>query len=237
MTRCFTVLGALALCAGCTNLTSLVKDEPTEQVASHPFGGEQPRPAPTKVSYAPAAQEVAFRVDRVGQELVGANPQAGLRPIFGTIGVPTPEIFHVGTTTLYVTEGLVKLCPTDRELSAVLASELGRMVAEREAAVSRKIRDPDVPAPAPLPIGGHGYAGDSDPSLVFEMSKYETRHPRQHKPLPRPDPVVVAKTLLEKAGHQPSDLDAVQPILQAAENNITLERQIKGLPPSSGWKP
>jgi hypothetical protein len=225
---------AVALLAGCTNFPSVA---PTDQVANHPFGDAPAQPAArTKVSYAPAAQEVAYRVDRVGQELVAANPQAG-RPVFGTIGTPAPEIFHIGATTLYVTEGLVKQCPTDRELAAVLASELGKMIAEREAAVSRKTREPEGLAPAPLPIGGHGYAGDADPSRVFEMSKYESRHPRQPRVLARPDPTAVARAILEKANRQPSDLDAVKPILEAAENNIALEQQFKGAVSQGAWRP
>lgn len=235
MGRWSILAGAGLVLAGCSSLP-FPKDEPTEQVASHPFSNEQP-PQRTKVNYAPAAQEVAFRVDRVGQELIAANPQVGLRPLFGTIGSQTPEIFHVGTGALYVTEGLVKQCATDRELGAVLASELGKMVADREAGVSRKLRDPEVLAPAPLPIGGHGYEGDADPSRVFEMSKFESQHPRHPRPLARPDPAVVARALLQKAGRLPTDLDAVQSILQAAERNVALEQQFKGTCTGSAWTP
>jgi hypothetical protein len=232
----------LVLASGCesfptlANLPGFSKEEPTAQVASHPFNNDVARTTQiTKVSFAPANQDVALRVDRVGQELA-VNSRSGLRPVFGTIGTPTPEIFHVGTQAVYVTEGLVKLCPTDRELTAVLASELGKMISEREAGAGRQCRDPEVAPPVDLPIGGHGYLGDADPSRMIEMAKFEQRHPRQ-RTLTRPDPNAVARSLLEQAGHQASDLQAVQPILQAAERNFALEQQFKGTPPQSGWRP
>ncbi len=234
----------LATLPGCASLpalpglSSFTQEEATAQVSSHPFTSEPARAAlKTKTSYAPAKQDIALRVDRVGQDLVVANPQSGLRPFFGTIGAQSPEIFHIGTQAVYITEGLVKQCPTDRELTAVLASELGKMISEREAGTGRQIRDPDGLPPVDLPIGGHGYAGDADPLRQTELARYEQKHPR-HRTLTRPDPNAVARSLLEKAGHQASDLQAVQPLLQAADRNCELEQSFKGAPPAqSGWRP
>jgi hypothetical protein len=234
---------ALVLLASCDTLPSLsnwMREEPTAQVASHPLN-TTPTTAPvrTSVNYAPAALEVATRVDRVGQQLLAANKHVGVgRPVFGTIGSPTPEIFHVGIGAVYVTEGLVKQCPTDRELTAVLASELGKIVAERVATAGKDITNPDVPGPVDLPIGGHGYAGDADPSHYVEMAKFAKTNPRQRAPA-RTDPDAVARYLLKEAGQQESDLQAVQPLLKAAQRNCDLERQFKGTPPpgAGGWTP
>jgi hypothetical protein len=230
------VLFGLAALAGCMNLPSLNTSGPTQQVANHPFNSDQPPATVRKASFAPASPETAFRVDRVGQQLIAANAQAGVRPFFGTVGAPATEVFHVGTQAVYITEGLAKQCKTDRELAAVLASELGKMISDREAAAGKQLRDPDAPPPSPLPIGGHGYAGDADPSLVFEQAKFEKRHPRQ-RVLSRPDPNVIARTLLQGAGQQPSDLQAVQPLLEAADRNLSIEQQFKGTQPKSGWQP
>ena len=78
-----------------------------------------------------------------------------------------------------LTEGLVKQCSTDRELTAVLASELGKIVAERVATAGKDVTNPEVPGPVDLPIGGHGYASDADPSHYVEMAKFEKTNPRR----------------------------------------------------------
>ncbi len=131
MARFIVILGLL-LGAGCFPL--LEADKGTPLVSNNPFGIEAPPPAPTKANYVPASKEVSLRVDKVGRELLTANSQIGVRPLFGTIGSEQPEVFHLETNLIYVTEGLVKKCRSDADLAAVLAAELGKMVAEREAA-------------------------------------------------------------------------------------------------------
>src|SRR5438105_4730924 len=85
-------------------------------VPSSPFGNPPVTSTPVaKVSYAPAAKELALRVDRVGREVLASNPNIGLKPLFATIGAPQPEIFHQGTSMVHVTEGLVKQCPGDAQ--------------------------------------------------------------------------------------------------------------------------
>src|SRR4051794_9073420 len=49
------------------------------------------------VQRAPATEEAGKRVICVGQKVVAANPQVGLRPALCTAGTPDPEIFHRGT--------------------------------------------------------------------------------------------------------------------------------------------
>src|SRR5205814_3578198 len=92
----------------------------------------------------------ASRVDALGRMLLAANPKIDAKPMFQTVGVAEPEIFHAGTTRIVITQGLVDLCQvgddkTDAELAAVLCFELGKMVAEREAVAPLNKR------PAPLP--------------------------------------------------------------------------------------
>ena len=69
----------LLLLAGCVPTQMLPEEPSTLQVASTPFA-EPKKPLPTRVNYAPASQQTAYRVELIRSKLVGENPQAGLRP-------------------------------------------------------------------------------------------------------------------------------------------------------------
>ena len=130
----FAPLLGLAGCLPCSpsaNRIPLVKSAP----------GVPSMPRPERlVSTAPAMKASSERVLQVGQRLILANPQLGLRPLFITVGVPQPEVFHkggsLGGCQVVVSEGIVRACPSDAELAAVLALELGKIVAERVALAS-----------------------------------------------------------------------------------------------------
>src|ERR1700722_9702497 len=80
------------------------------QVASNPFGQPGQQTTFNENSLAgqpPAPDEIAKRVAVVGQQIVALNPEIALSPHFITAGVQQPEIMHVGTNDLYITEGLV----------------------------------------------------------------------------------------------------------------------------------
>src|SRR5687768_2038812 len=120
----------LFLVGGCLPF-DLAEGDKTALVSNNPFGAEAPPTTKAKANYAPASQEVSLRVDKIGRDVLTANPQIGLKPLFATIGAPQPEVFHVDNRLVYVTEGLVKQCRSEAELAAVLSAELGKMVAER----------------------------------------------------------------------------------------------------------
>src|SRR4051812_40533163 len=143
MSRTLPALGlALVLLGGCLPL-DLFKDGPAlDQVPSEPFPAPAAATRRAKVNYAPAAQDAAMRVDAAGRKLLAANESLGVQPLFATIGASDPEVFHLDGSMIYVTEGLVRQCRSDAELSAVLALELGRLVGEREANTRREVRDP-----------------------------------------------------------------------------------------------
>ncbi len=135
----------LLLFAGCFSMPTGRDENATQQVGSTPFT-EPNKPAPTKVSYTAAPREISERAVQMLGKLLGDNPQTGLTP-FGTtfitaISSPDPEIFHKGQNYIYITDTLVKKCDTDALLAAVLANELGKMVAEREKSVADQIRAP-----------------------------------------------------------------------------------------------
>jgi hypothetical protein len=228
------LLGSLIL-SGCFPF-HFEGENKTALVSNNPFGVEAPPPATTKASYAPAAQEVSLRVDKIGRELIAANDRIAPRPLFGTIGAAQPEVFHIRTDVIYVTEGLVKQCKSNAELAAILAVELGKMVADRE--VSAGSGPAERMPPIRMPVGNNVQGRDSDLTAVAELGRFEQSNPKMlSRPLPRPDPMKLARGYLEKAGYQATDLDAVGSLLQAADKNVALERHFKGELPQSPWAP
>jgi hypothetical protein len=219
------------LASGC-----LPTEEGSTQIAYNPFGTPPPPPQQRTVSYSPASAELCERVDFIGRTILAANNQIGLKPYFATIGSPSVEIFHKDASMVYVTAGLVNKCASEADLAAVLSLELGKMVAEREAMTPRQTRQPDVPPPIQMPIGNDRYPGNTDLTHLAEQGKYENAHPRKPRRLPPPDPAVLARGYLHNAGYPKEQLDAVAPVLQAAEHNFDLERQFRGIPPGN-WTP
>ena len=61
--------------------------------------------------------------------------------------------------------------------------------------------------------------------------------PKRLTNLPRPDPDRLARGYLDQAGFQAGDLDTVLPLLRAAQNNTTFERQFKGTISPGAWTP
>jgi hypothetical protein len=234
-------LACLAM-SGCATLGQSHSDSEFAQVPTSP----SPPPVTQTAMRArpncpPATEEMSLRLDAVGRKLLAANPQVLIKPQFSAVGSPEPEIFHTGLVMIWVTEGLICKCQSEAELAAALAMELGRMVSEREAVVARDARAADPPLPIALPVGSPGNALAADPTFFLEMAKYEQDHPRakRNKPLPLPDPNVVARSMLANAGFQPSDLDAAMPLIRAAEQNGKIERQLKGVlvPGGTTWYP
>ncbi len=226
----------VVLVCGCLPL-DLTDQRSTALVSNNPFGVQASPTTQAKANFAPASQEVSLRVDQVGREILAANPQIGLRPLFATIGAPQPELFHVDAKLVYVTEGLVKQCKTNAELAALLSFELGRMVAEREARTSPEVRNPERLPPIQLPTGNASQGLPTDQIALAELGKFEKANPRRPSALPRPDPYKLAGGYLEKTGYQRTDLDTVNPLLQAAEQNVAFERLLKGALPQAKWQP
>jgi hypothetical protein len=244
MSRAARLVGlVLLLLNGCLPLDLFHADSDLAQVATSPFPPtvvqtvQRARP-----NYAPADATIGMSVDAVGRRLLAANPQLAIKPAFATIGAPTAEVFHPDANVIYVTEGLVNQCRSEADLAAVLANELGKMVSEREAAASRQARVSQPSPPIELPIGSPGQPLAADPSHFLEMARFEQAHPRsaRNKQVPPPDPHTIAGYLLEQAGFQKTDLDDATPILRAADQNNSFERQFKGVittPDGRPWQP
>jgi hypothetical protein len=230
----------LVLC-GCLPLQIVDPDKESAGnalVPTSPFGTPPaPQPQGHTVAFGPASRETALRVDRVGRDVLAANPQIGLRPLFATIGAPQPELFHQGSKIVHITDSLVAKCQSDAQLAALLCLELGKMVAEREEMASPRMRNPQGQPPMEVPIGNAGQYSSPDLTHLVELAPYDRERQRAGKRLAPPDPVVLAAAYLEKAGFSRTDLDSAAPLLALAEPNCSLEKQISGSAPVPTWTP
>ena len=217
------ILAALLSSAGCV----MLQESKTELVTPNPFTNSPGSSTVTRTSFSPSSMKAAARVDAVGRNVLAANPQLGMQPLFRTIGAPEPEVFHRGTVEVDITEGIVNQCATDGQLAAVLLLELAKMVGEREAAAGPQPRKPDRLAPLDAPVGNDygGSFGSADQIHRAELAKFEkeSRDRASRGPF---DPQSLARSCLTKAGYAPTDLDSVQPILSAAADNRTFAKQI-----------
>lgn len=232
-------LWTLSLALGLTSVGCLpMAQKPLQTVQPSPFG-----PAPAvltapKQQLSPASKQEALRVDIVGQKLIEANRQVGIRPSFQTLGSPTPELFHRGTIAVVITEGLTKQCRSDGQLAALLAYEMGRMVAEREALASPAMRVPEKLPPLESRVGtdSGGVFGSADGVRLAELARLDKdRVKPDSPPPPPPDPRVLAVSYLEKAGFSAKDLEEVGPLVKQVRGQGDFERQLQGSPVVRPW--
>jgi hypothetical protein len=230
MRHCWTAISlALLATAGC-----VPPDSGHLLVSDSPFGGPAVTPAPSRASFPPASTESGSRVDALLRQIIAANPKLGMKPVVVTIGASEPEIFHRGTTEIDITEGLIKQCPTDGPLAAVLCVELGKMVSEREAMAPHLRASEDRDPPPPVQ-----FFGDTNGDMVrqAELAKYYDNDRRRRMaagPALPPDPQALARDYLVKAGFQPVELEGVAPMLRAAAGNSKFEKQLTATP-SRPW--
>jgi hypothetical protein len=214
-------------------LGGCVTEQPkTPLVPSNPFGTTPPSPA-TQAASLPASIQAAARADTIGRKLITANPQLGIQPLIRTIGAPQPEIFHKGTNEVDVTEGLVNQCATDGQLAAVLAVELGKMIADREALAGSLVRGADHEPPMDVPVGSDsgGRYGPADQLHRAELAKYDQERRQRAVKADTPlDPEMLARGYLTKAGYAIADLDAAASVLRSAADHNALAKQILNAP-------
>lgn len=224
------LLLSVVLAAGCVS-----QESQTPLVSSNPFGNPPPVVPRTAASYAPAPTELAARVDLLGRKLLAANPQAGVQPIFRTIGAPQAEIFHNGTIEIDITSGLVQQCTTEGQLAAVLCHELGKMVSEREVVAGPAVRRPERRPPIDVPVGNDnaGSFGPPDETRLAELAKFDReRRVTQAAPLLPPDPDKLARIYLGRAQFAETELDQAAPLLRAAAGNAAFEKQMTSPAPA-----
>jgi hypothetical protein len=226
MTRLVRGMGlGLLLAAGCLHEDKLTvvqpgTGRPVEQV---------------QLGHAPATEEAATRVATLGRKVVQANPQLGVRPAFLCLGVPQPVLFHRlerDGCTVYVSEGLVRQCPSEGQLAAVLCTELGRVTSER-ATLARPTpqQAPEPPPMMPITHDEAGTFGPADGTRLAELARYDRLRQQASQPVAKPPaPEILARGYLQRAGFAESDLTAVASLLRAAEQDRTYEKQLGGKP-------
>ncbi len=232
MLRAGILLSGLAALAGCETPASK-----TAQVSSNFFNLQAGSGQVTQANYSSADSAVCMRVDSVGRKLLLENPQISVRPQFAAVLSESPEIFHLDQQMIIVSEGLVRKCRSDADLAALIALELGRMVAQREGRLPDDVRRAELRKPIAVEIGPGGNALGSDVVGKLELSNYEKDRAKIRQASGRPDSAHLARMYLEKAGWEKSDFEAAAPILQIAENHVALERQLKGTVTPGQWSP
>jgi hypothetical protein len=215
----------------------LAREPNTTLVSSNPFGASATsKPVQHEAargSLQPASIEAAARVDSLGRKIVAANPQLGIQPLFRTIGAPQAEVFHQGTFEIDITEGLVNQCTTDAQLAAVLASELGKMVSEREFLAGPQARAPERELPMEVRIGSDnsGSFGPADQLHRAEVAKYEKERRQQAaNAVVAPDPQMLARGYFLRAGFTAPDFDSAAPLLRSTAENNTFAKQLPSPP-------
>ncbi|MGL6097183.1 MAG: M48 family metalloprotease [Fimbriiglobus sp.] len=215
-----------AIGAGCL-------DEHTVREWTDPVGTPVKTPEVSEASL-----DVAARVDQVGRELVAASPFLGVDPTFHTAGIREPFLGHPDPNGLVVSEGLVKKCKSDAELAAVLASELGKMAAEKQTA--GRLRKPEPPPPLPTPGGDNNqFEGiSSDMNQLAERANFEKKFgkPAERAELAA-DARQTAAEVLRAAGYRESALAAVEPLLKEAAANRKVAPTFAPKPPPPRWSP
>jgi hypothetical protein len=216
-------------------LTGCVADDTHLLVPSH--NGEVARPVapPPTVVRAPATEAAGQRVLSVAQSVIEANPKLGLRPLFHTLGVAQPELFHrtpaegvVQGSQVYISEGLVQRCRNDGQLAALLCYELARMVAERESLAGPILRPRgDLPLEVPIGPDSNNPHGPPDNTRALELARAERDRKRlATRPTPPPDPFILARRYLVQTGFAPEVLEEVKPLLRQVEQEGTLEQRM-----------
>ena len=81
------------------------------------------------------------------------------------------------------------------------------------------------------------FPGSADPVALAELGKYENERKRAARRRPPPDPYALAAEYLQKAGYDKAALDAVAPLLEAADRNYLIEKQFKTPLNAPQWSP
>jgi hypothetical protein len=215
-------LSLLVVLPGCFPTTE------TAVIPTSPFGGGSTTASAyrSSPSASPATREAAVNVARVGLKVVTANPGLGLRPRFETVGGDDAplELFHNGDSEVLITETLARKCKTEGELAALLSMELGRMASEKAAIGIGDISDRGPPPAVNVGNEYGGAFGPADGTRMMELAKYERKRALIREQAAPPAPDVLARAYLKTAGYNPTDLDAVGPLLRSADGNDRIEK-------------
>ncbi len=237
--RTWLLSASVLLVAGClpTQQATIPTDNPLSQTMPGPV---MPTPA-LKPPTSPATAENTKRVETMLQAILQANPELAVKPKIMVIGSPDPEIFHHNTSAIWITDGLVQRCTDDAQLTAILSLELAKMVSQHSMLIALNAHRPERQPPPYTPIGNdvNNSFGNVDVTRAAELGRYDdSRRAAMSAPPPTPpDPQLLARIYLTKAGGKVEDLTAVAPLLREADSHTTWEKQMTGGPPRAWTAP
>jgi hypothetical protein len=227
----------LLLACGCVPLEVFQRDD-TAMVQSPHFTTPAQLPvSTTSAKPAPASPEAGLTVERVGQRLLAGNKQLGIKPAFKTISGPDPEIGHMDTSFVFITESLVRQCKSENQLAAVLSLELGNIISERETLINPEHRNPPKRLPIEVPMGNAGQFTGMTQLHDSELAKLDADRRSPPKRFVAPDPRMLARKYLEAAGYDSKELDSTPSLPPAAEKNYMLEQPVTGASAGPMWVP
>ena len=215
---------SIAAAAGC------VTEGPDRGKFKNPFASEKPAPPFGPAGSAP----IATRVDTIGTGIVASNKSefAGTKPVFFTIGVKEPMLFHRADGGIVISEGLVEKCASDEELAAVLCHELGQFAAkyaERNPGRSAELDLPPAPDLTHDVVGGGGGPDMTRAAEAALMSRGNPRGRDNDRARQRgPDPKTLATNFYVRAGHKAEDFDRVTDLVKTAEDNADQREIMRG---------
>jgi len=190
---------------------------------------QEPVSLPPVPKITPASTAAASKVDALGRDILKANPTLPVQPAFLTVGVPEPMLFHRGEREIYISEGMVNACQTDARVAAALCTELGKVIVEQEMLANRARRTiPPVRGGVSSNVDGGLYGADQ--TELVELARYEKANPRRLTPEVARDPREVATDYLINTGFKSDDLTAIAPLLNQAENNQGIQKQLNRAP-------
>lgn len=200
----------------------------TAQLALVPSdNAEIQRLAAKPIQRSPATEAVAKRVIGISQKLLASNRGLGIRPSITTLGVPHEELFHRGSEEIYISEGLVNKCKSDDQIAALLALEMGRIVAEREVIGGTVVVGQPMPRDLPedIPVGNDsgGWFGPPDGTRMMELARLEKA---AKTPRSLPEPESLARQYLRRSGYAESEIRATEYLARLADSNSKLARQM-----------
>lgn len=155
------------------------------------------------------------RVDEMGRKLLEANKSLALKPKLEVRPGATLEITHQGDHRVVLSEGMVNACASDGQLAAVLAVELGRMVAERQTRQQAAAADEDRLPPVDVPLGPDG-GGYGSQARQAELAKLGFDRRKSSEPTPSADGTALAQQILTRAGFQSAELAGVAGLTRPA---------------------
>ncbi|HEY2783928.1 MAG TPA: hypothetical protein VGJ05_03050 [Fimbriiglobus sp.] len=187
-----------------------------------------PKQTPVAGASVPDATiQMAARLSNVGQTLLTANPFAGVNPNFFVMSTAEPAVSHPDAFGVFVSEGMMAKCQTDDELAAVVALELGAMIAERRNLDRLGLADP-----AAAYIGG-----DDTTASPIQDPNAKVVSTARPKPVNEPPaaPEQIAKELLTAAGYREDALARMSPLVQSARDKVDPTRAIGGPAAEPKW--